>query len=1283
MSTLKKLLLSCSMLVYLIISNVNTAKASHLYGAELFYTYISGSKYTVTMIIYGDCGGTASVFAALYTATPEIQVYNGTTLYRTMYLKVQSGSGTEVTPVCPSSLSSTTCNGGTVPGIKRFIYSDTISIGTSASWKFRFTSNLVSGGSVAGRSNSITNIVIPTAGSPMSLEATLDNTAMPNSNPSYTTIPTPFFCVGSAQEYNQGAVDPNTGDSLYYQLVPGLDASTTPSSLVTYISPYTATAPLAASTGTFSFSSSTGQLSFTPNLIQKSLVVSKVSEYRSGVLVGTSMREMTFIVLSCSNRSPSGKISSVTGGTATSNTTIDICKNENLLTFSINPTDSDGDNITVTYAGLPSGAVLSLSGSGTKTPTSSVSWNISSVAPGTYYFFVTYQDDACPLSSKQTIAYTINVLPKPSLGYALVSAATCIKKAVFTVTPSGTGSPWKLSALSGTTTLHTITGITAAINDSLAPGTYTLRLTNTNNCYYDTTITIASPPAVTANISSTNPLCIGSSDGTITATGTASIAPYTYAIGSGSYSSTSTFTGLNAATYTIHIKDGNGCVKDTTITLSNPAPIVPSISLSNPLCVGSSNGSITATGSGSIAPYTYAIDAGTYSTSNTFTGLSAKTYTIHVKDSKGCIKDTSVTLKDPAPIVPAIGIKNPTCNPVSDGKIFVDASSGVLPYQFALGSGGYSSVAIFTALNIGTYTVHVKDANGCIKDTSVTLTDSIIISASTSVTKPSCFGYSDGKITLTPTKGIVPFTYALGSGSFTTTNVFSGLSIGTYTIHLKDSLGCLNDIPVTVTQPSAVSLSVTINQPSCNGYNDGSITMTGSGGTPAYSYAMGTGTYSGSTVLSTLTAGAYTLHVKDMNGCIKDTSINIAQPAPLFLNATPTPPLCFGEYTAKVSFSAFGGSPDYSYAYDDNAANSTNPLTGLNAGTHVLHLIDKNGCKKDSTIFITTPAKLLISNLITTNPTCEGYADGSITLKASGGINPYSYAIDSTTYKSNNSFTNLKEGGYSLHVKDSNNCRADTMVQLVGYPHILLDSTAIKSTSCWGLSDGEFTLYASGGNPPFRYSAVDFPDTITTPHYDSLKAGNYVVTITDLTNCSKTVTITVPQPDLISLETVVTPNNCIQLDTIGGVTVLASGGTQPYSYLWNTGSTDSSIHNLENGNYFVLVIDKNNCKDSIVSQVGYDDCCRPSIPNAFTPNGDGKNDVFYILYKGDIELKEFSIYNRYGQQVFTTSNIHAGWNGLIDGTPGDLGSYYYYVKLICGNKKDHIVEFKGDVTLIR
>jgi gliding motility-associated-like protein len=202
--------------------------------------------------------------------------------------------------------------------------------------------------------------------------------------------------------------------------------------------------------------------------------------------------------------------------------------------------------------------------------------------------------------------------------------------------------------------------------------------------------------------------------------------------------------------------------------------------------------------------------------------------------------------------------------------------------------------------------------------------------------------------------------------------------------------------------------------------------------------------------------------------------------------------------------------------------------------------------------------------------------------------------------------------------------------------------------------------------------------------YKNLASRNYIVTAIDDKNCFKDFNTFVPQPDQLIITTEIVHNDCIGLDTNGKIVALVSGGTLPYQYRWSYDNVERSIiSGLENGFYSLKVKDANDCEDSLISEVQYDNCCTPSIPNAFTPNNDGKNDVFRILYKGDIVLKEFSIYNRYGQQIFTTNNINDVWDGRFNGRDEDLGVYYYLVKIICGNLKNKEVLLKGDVTLIR
>ena len=200
---------------FLLLASVR-ASASHVYGADFYYTFVSGTTYTITMDIYGDCGGGS--FSTLTAATPEVQIKNGTTVVATVYLSL-TGTPTDVTPVCPAQSGNTRCatTSTTLPGVKKYTYTANYTLGSaSANWVFKFTGDHVN--STAGRSGAITNIF---SLSTTVLEAALNNVPGPNSSVIHTTIPTPFYCINKPAQFNPGAVDPNL-DSLSYALVTGL-----------------------------------------------------------------------------------------------------------------------------------------------------------------------------------------------------------------------------------------------------------------------------------------------------------------------------------------------------------------------------------------------------------------------------------------------------------------------------------------------------------------------------------------------------------------------------------------------------------------------------------------------------------------------------------------------------------------------------------------------------------------------------------------------------------------------------------------------------------------------------------------------------------------------------------------------------------------------------------------------------------------------------------------------------------------------------------------------------
>lgn len=1121
------ILLFCLFAVYI------PAHANHLFGGELFYTFVSGNTYKVTMILYGDCGSAASpAFSGLATANPQIEIYNGTSLFQTLSLNPQPGSGVDVSPVCPDESANTKCSNpnNTLPGVKKFIYAANVTLNTiSADWKFRSNGNL--GNSQSGRSTTITNISNP-GPSLMSLEATLNNLTSANSSPIYTTIPTPFFCINKPQEYNQGAVDAN-GDSLYFSLVPGLNATTTPSTNVSYIAPYTGVAPLGCTPGTYVFNNNNGQLSFTPNVIQNALVVSKVSEYRNGVLVGTSMREMTFVVLNnCNNNPPDGTITGPVNGTMVNGTTIKACKFNGTLTFNIGATDPDGDNITLSYQGLPTGATGSVSNNATPSPVFSFSWNITNVAAGTYTFYLNFNDDGCPLTSKQTIAYTIQILPKPDFTYGLILEATCIRKAKFSVTPTGTDVPYALNVTQGTTSVLAVSNITAAVTDSLPAGTYNFRVTG-----------------------------------------------------------------------------ANGCFKDTAITITLTVDIVPQVSWTQPFCPGGNTGTITVTGTGPYTPMQYAVDALPYTTNSLFTGLSAGVHVVHVKDNAGCIKDSAITITNPPPMVPMLSVRKPICSPVSNGQVTIAVNNGTAPYQYALNTGTYSTVNTFTGLATGVYTIHIKDAHDCIKDTSITLVDSLHMSLQAVVTQALCFGNTNGSITLNPSGTTAPYTFAIGTGAFATGNNFNNLAAGTYVLHVKDQYQCLKDTTIAITQPAVLALSLNVVQVACFGGNTGTITVNATGGTPAYQYAA-----------------------------------------------------------------------------DGNPFQVVSLLTGLSAGSHVIHLKDANNCTKDTTMTITQPATAVSFGSFTiTDPTCEGFTDGAVTLSASGGVPPYQFSRDNGSFSTSPALGQLSEGDHFLRVKDHNGCEKDTMITLTGFPHILIDGVSFVSPSCYGYKDGVITIQASGGRPPFTYQSGSSTAWSVSPEFSGQLAGTYLLRVKDNNQCIKDTTIVLTQPAILLVDTLSVGNDCNGVDDGGMIEVLASGGTAPYQYFWRHDASlhDAKIAGLVNGRYFVKVADANGCIDSATVDILYNNCCTPYIPNAFTPNGDGRNDYYRVEYKGDMDLKEMYIYNRYGQRVFSSANVNKTWDGTYNGRVVDAGTYFYYIRILCGNVRKRELIFKGDVTLIR
>ena len=266
------------------------------------------------------------------------------------------------------------------------------------------------------------------------------------------------------------------------------------------------TNPLATTGGGYLFNSLNGQMTFTPNIIQDALIVNQVSEYKKGVLVGTSEREMTFIVKdNCTGTAPSASITSLNGATLStdaSGNVVNICKGAPLVTFNITINNPDGDTTFLTSSGVPASASLTFSNNGTPYPGASFSWSTDTLSPGIYSFFLQIKNNHCPVSNTQTIAYTIHVVNFPSIREVLVDPTQCIHQAAVNYDITWGFLPRTIKIVQGGTVIKTIIDSTgsdsgAVINDSLPAGNYIAIVSSDSICSASVSFTVADSGSLT------------------------------------------------------------------------------------------------------------------------------------------------------------------------------------------------------------------------------------------------------------------------------------------------------------------------------------------------------------------------------------------------------------------------------------------------------------------------------------------------------------------------------------------------------------------------------------------------------------------------------------------------------------------------------------------------------------------------------------------------------------------------------------------------------------------
>jgi gliding motility-associated-like protein len=440
------------------------------------------------------------------------------------------------------------------------------------------------------------------------------------------------------------------------------------------------------------------------------------------------------------------------------------------------------------------------------------------------------------------------------------------------------------------------------------------------------------------------------------------------------------------------------------------------------------------------------------------------------------------------------------------------------------------------------------------------------------VTNVLCNGGNNGSATTSASGGSGTYTYTWTPGNLTGSSQ-SNLSANTYTITATDQNGCTGTTTLTITQPSALTASITSTTPADCGQNNGSATVSASGGTPGYTYSWSPSGGNSSTGTA-LASGTYTVTVTDNNNCTTTATANITCnstgcPTITVSTSNVTNVLCNGGNNGSATASASGGNGTYTYTWTPgNLTGATQ--SNLSANTYTITATDQDGCTGTTTVTITQPS-VLSANISSTIPADCGSNNGSATVSVLGGTSAYTYNWPSGGNAATE--TGLSAGSHTVTITDANFCTTTATANISSNGGPTVNISSQTNLSCFGGNTGSATVNASGGAGPYSYSWS--PSGGNSATASGLIAGTYTVSVTDASGCVSFANVTITQPD--SLQVSANGSNASCLGNDGNASVSVFGGTAPYSYLWNNGSQSSANTNLEPGLYTVTVTDNNGC----------------------------------------------------------------------------------------------------------
>ncbi len=820
----------------------------------------------------------------------------------------------------------------------------------------------------------------------------------------------------------------------------------------------------------------------------------------------------------------------------------------------------------------------------------------------------------------------------------------------------------------------------------LAPGNYQIIVQDQKGCFQLLDIEITEPLPLLADVANVvQNLCLGDNDGSFDVTVTGGTAPYFTSLNNPDPAAfvegQLSFSGLVGGTdYFIFVRDANGCETIAYVFLNAPEEVVPSATVTYN-CTGNVPGntvtvSVNASAMGNVQ---YALDGGTYQSSNLFQNVVSGTHIFSVQHTNGCIKTVTVNIDDNQPLQLNItNLQNVACNAGTNGSVTASTSggTGLIEYAISPNLGTFGTLNTFNNLTAGNYTIVARDEIGCTVSQDFTISEPTAVNTTVSaITQELCVGDGNGSITLAISGGVGPYATSLNNpNNFVSNQVnFTNLTGGqTYTIYIRDANNCISTLNVPL--QSAVLLTPNVNITYlCTGNVVGNtVTVTVNTAVQnEVSYALDGGAFQSSASFTNVAVGNHTITVRHTNGCEQQVPFVIQPSTPLQFTFNTTPVTCNGLTNGSIQINATGGTGTLEYAISPNLNQfgTASTFSNLAAGNYTVIVRDGIQCTRTETITITQPNTLVAQLETMFSDLCAGDNLGAIEITIQGGTAPYQTSLNpNSNFVTNQTlFENLAGGrSYTIYVRDANGCQTSLVVAVDG--GVVLDAEIDVRYFCFDDPiQNRVTVYVSGTVASQVTYSLDGLPFQNSPQFTNLSNGSHTITVLHTTGCTETLTFTVQNAQPLTVSVIESNPNQI--------TINAAGGSGSYTYFLNgTNYGNQSVINVFSTNtYTVTVVDSNNCSVTTQIDITFIDI---DIPNFFTPNDDGENDTWQPNNLDGFPNVQIQVFDRYGR-IITQFGQTGSWDGRYNGALLPTGDYWYTIVLDNGR------QIVGNVTLYR